>query len=57
MQLWLQAYLTENRDPDYRSLKLRDFVADGGREGIVICVVVEDNMDAPLGKKNRSAGL
>ena len=30
VQLWLQDFPTENRDPGARLLKPRDFVADGG---------------------------
>ena len=47
MQLWSQTCPTENRDPDARWLKPLYFVADGGIEGIGICVVAEDTMDDP----------
>ena len=57
VQLWSQACLTEDRDTYARWLKPWDFVEDGGRQGIVRCVVVEDTMDAPLGTITRAAGL
>ena len=57
VQLWSQACPTENKDPYDRRLKPRDFVADGGREGIVRCVVSEDTMDALLGTINCDAEL
>ena len=44
----------KNRDPDARWSKPRDFVPDGGREGIGICIVVEDTMEAPLGTITRA---
>ena len=57
VQLWLQACPTENRYPDAIWLKPWDFVADGGKEEIVIYLVAEDIMYAPLGKIIRAAGL
>ena len=57
VQLFSQACPTENRYTYDRWLKLWDFVADGGREEIGICVVAEDTMDAPLGTITPATGL
>ena len=57
MQLWSQACVTDNRYPDANFLKLWDFVAQGGSEGILIWLVAEYIMDAPLVKINHAAGL
>ena len=57
VQLWSQDFPKENRDSDARWLKPWYFLADGGKELIVGCVVSEDIMDASLVTITRAAGF
>ena len=57
VQLWLQDFMTENRDPYDSWLKTWDFVADDGIELFGRCLFVEDTMYATLVTINSADGL